>query len=141
MEAVIKELVFNLMCDLKKKELDKFQRAKLIKSYLEDTGISQRQLALSIGVPKSTVEDWLLWDRMKPQEYDSLVKEGYTHTDIYESLRDGTLSGKDKAIDLALENCISRMQVFKIKPPTSSKTKVLIDELKHILEVIERQVK
>jgi transcriptional regulator with XRE-family HTH domain len=141
MEAVIKELVFNLMCDLKKKELDKFARAKLIRNYMVDAGISQRQLAFSIGVSKSTVEDWLRWENMTQAQYDTHIKQGYTPTDIYESLRDGTLSNKDKAIDAVLENCISKLQVFKIKPPFSPQTKNLIDKLDHILKVIERQVK
>ena len=141
MEDDIKQLVFNLMCDLKKRDINPIARAKLINAYLENTGQSQRSLALEIGVPKSTLEDWIMWGKITQKEYDGLKSEGYEHTDIYKSLRDGTLSGMPKAIDVTLNNCISKLEIFKIRPPHSKETKFLIGQLRHILDVIERQVK
>ena len=141
MEREIKTLVFNLMCDLKKKEVEPKDRATLIRKYMDSEGLSARQMAITLGMPHSTVQDWLLWDKVSITEYDNYKDQGFTDKDIYRSLRGGTLSGTEKEIDLQLKNCISKLEVFKIKPPYSKDTKVYIDKLKHILEVIERQVK
>jgi hypothetical protein len=140
MEDEVKELVFNMMCDMKKHELEPIGRAKLIQNYLEQTGLTGRMLAKRIGVPHSTLQDWLLWSRITKDQYDKHIQEGHSHLDIYKSLRGGTLGGK-LAIDLALQNCISKLEVFKLKPPTSKDTKLLIGKLRHILTVIEAQTR
>lgn len=127
------------MCDMKKKDIEPIGKAKLIQEYMDINGITGRQMAKRIGIPHSTLQDWLRWNRITHEEYDRLTKEGHNHMDIYKSLRGGALADK-KAIDVALKNCISKMEVFKIRPPYSKDTKLLISELKRILEVIERQV-
>lgn len=141
MEDEIKTLIFNLMCDMKKEEIAPIGRARLIQSYIESTGITGRQLAIRLGIPHSTLQDWLLWTKISQSQYQQYQEQGHTDSDIYRSLRGGTLSGRTKAIDQALQNCISKMELFKIKPPYSGDTKNLINQLKHILEVIENQVK
>lgn len=141
MDKLKESMVYNFLCDLKKKEISPIDRANMLQEYLEAKCISQRQLARDLGIPHSTIQDWLKWASITKPEYDDLKEQGYTHEDIYHSLRDGTLSGKDKEIDKALENCISKLQFFKIRPPYSSKTINLIGELKRILKVIETQVK
>jgi len=141
MEDEMKELVFNMMCDLKKKEIEPKARAMLIQNYLDKTGLSGRALAKQLGIPNTTLQDWLLWGNITKEKYDEYIEAGHTHKDIYRSLRGGTLSGKSKAIDVVLNNCISKLEVFKLGPPYSRNTSKLIEELKRILDVIERQVK
>jgi hypothetical protein len=141
MEKDIQDLVFNLMCDLKKREIEPIGRARLIQSYLDSAGLSGRQLASRLGIPHSTMQDWLRWNRMSQEDYNGYIKAGHSHLDIYKSLRGGTLSGKEVAIDIALQNCISKMMIFKLKPPFSHDTKGLIKKLKNILNVIDGQVK
>jgi len=164
MDKDIRDLVYNLLCDLKKKEIDKFVRARLIREYSNSRNISGRQLAKQLGIPKSTIEDWLRWDNLKPEQYEDYKEEGFTHTDIYESLRNGTLSQRatmaeaneerrdmtaqaltpykrEVAIDKALNRTINILCVFKIKPPYSGDTKKLIKQLRQILDTIEGQIK
>jgi hypothetical protein len=140
MEEEIRDLVFNLMCDLKKKDIQPIAKAKLIRTYLTDINLTERQLALRLGMPHSTLQDWLRWEKTGNEEYKKLREEGYSHLDIYNSLRSGVLSGKKKAIDVALQNCISKLEIFKIKPPFSKDTKQLLGKLKYVVSVIERQV-
>ena len=136
------DLIYNFLCDLKKKEISPMVRAKLITDYLAKTGKSQRELARELGIPHSTLDDWCRWTNITETEYEELKKQGYGDTDIYRSIRQGTLSkGKEKAIDIALNTCISKMEVFKIKPPFSDKTMALLLQLERILKVIKKQVK
>jgi predicted XRE-type DNA-binding protein len=133
-------MVFNMMKDLSKKELDIRQRAALISEYIQKTGKSQRQVAYTIGVPHSTIQDWCRWNEISQEDYEDLKKKGFTHTDIYRSLRWGTLSRGNKALDDTLKNCISKLRFFKIKPPHTRQTKTLIGELLLVIRKIEAQV-
>lgn len=141
METEIRDLVYNLLCDLKKKEINKFSRAKLIRAYLNDTNLSIRNLAKRMCISKSTIEDWLRWENIKEEEYEEYIEQGYTPTDIAYSLRDGTLSRKNVETDKALLACIRKLEIFKIKPPYSNQTRNLITQLRRILNVIEEQTK
>lgn len=141
MDEKMQDIVFNMMCDLKKKEIDPLFKASLIQEFMDSKGLTGRQMSKYMGVPKSTLQDWLRWNRISQEQYDTYIKDGYTETDIYRSLRGGSLAVNTKAIDSALENCISKLEVFKLRPPYSGDTKVLLDKLKHILNVIERQIK
>jgi hypothetical protein len=141
MDSEVQKLVFNLMLDMRKEELEPIGRARLIQNYLDDNSLTGRQLALQIGVPHSTLQDWLLWNKVTKDQYDDYIRQGYDQKDIYRSLRGGSLGGKVKAIDQALQNCISKLEIFKLMPPYSRGTKILIEKLKRILAVIERQVR
>jgi IS30 family transposase len=141
METEIKALVYNLMCDMKKQEIDPIGRAKLIQSYMDDTKISGRELSTQIGIAHSTLQDWLMWNKIDQKQYNNYVQEGHSDTDIYRSLRGGTLSGKHKAIDSALINCIRKLEIFKLRPPYSKDTKQYIAQLRKVLDVLESQVR
>jgi len=155
MDKDVYGLVYNFLCDLKKKDIDKFARARLINEYMRERNLSIRQLAKQLNIPKSTIEDWVRWAQLPQEEYKEYKEQGFTHTDIYESLRDGTLAErrkenlmpildltkKDLAIDRMLRRCISTLEVFKIKPPYSSETKKHIAQLRKILDTIESQIK
>ena len=77
------EIVNNWLIDLRKKEVNLFERAKLIRAYLNNKELSIRSFSKEFGFPKSTIEDWLLWEKLTEKEYDKLIELGYTHTDIY----------------------------------------------------------
>lgn len=141
MDNELKELVYNLMCDLKKKEIEPAAKARLIQQYIASENLSQRQLARQLGIPHNTLQDWLLWGKLSDKDIDGYIGQGYTKSDIYRSLRGGTLSGKAKELDVALETCINKLRVFKLMPPYSTKSAKLIDELRKILDIIEKQVK
>jgi len=84
---VPEDLVHNWLCDLKKKNINQFERAKIIKLYMKEKSLSGRGFAKEFGIPKSSVEDWLLWLKLSEVEYIKYIEEGKTHTDIYRALR------------------------------------------------------
>jgi len=72
------------IADLRKDEIDKQERAQIIKRVVVENGWSQRELARQFGFAKSTVEDWLLWD---DERVPQLILRGLSDTEIYKVLR------------------------------------------------------
>lgn len=141
METEINSLVFNFMCDLKKKEINPVDKSKLIRQYLTDNNISIRELSRQTGIPHNTIEDWLLFEKITKTQYENYESEGFSKGDIYHSLRGGTLGEKPIQLDVTLKTCISKLQIFKIKPPYSKDTKYYLTALKKIIDSIEVQIK
>lgn len=77
----------NYLRDLQKKEFDKFERARIVRSLLEDTGLTQREFAKRFGLSHSTVQDWLIFKEERKNEYEKLVEQGFTQTAIYRKMR------------------------------------------------------
>ena len=55
-------IIFNILQDFKKKEINPMQRARLIKNFRESNKWSQRQLAKYLDMSHSTLQDWEEWE-------------------------------------------------------------------------------
>jgi transcriptional regulator with XRE-family HTH domain len=110
MEKEMNNVVFNFFLDLRKKEIDKKVRAELINKYLKDNKMSQRQLASELGIPHSTIQDWLLFTRIPKAKYQEYIRKGHTETDIYRALRDNKGADLDD-IETSLEQKKSRINI------------------------------
>lgn len=53
------DLFFNVVQDFKKKDVSITDRGNLIKVYLKEKGISEREFSKRFGFPHSTVHDWV----------------------------------------------------------------------------------
>jgi len=81
-------LVHNFIMDLKKKDIDRYERAEIIKGYLDKEKISQREFGRRFDIPKSTVEDWLLITKLPKEEYEEVkAKNNLNDSDMYRLLR------------------------------------------------------
>ena len=140
-----KDIIWNAMIDWKKRDIDPFERAMVIKEYLLDTRLSQRQLAEQLGMPHSTLQDWLRWDRITEKEYADMKKRGLNPTDVYRILRnnqnvDKEEFVKDTKLDYELGNVIRIIKPFINNPVYSSKTMSLIKELRNELNRLEMKI-
>ena len=86
-ENIVDDVIFNFFVDMKKKNIDKMQRAILLRKYMDKHKLSGRALAKELGIPKSTIEDWLLLSKITQEEYDEMISNGMNYTDIYRTLR------------------------------------------------------
>lgn len=141
-------LFFNYIIDLRKKEISCFDRAKIIRRYLDSNKISIRELGRKTGIARSTIEDWLRWDNISAEDYNSMKEKGLNDTEIYRHLRlgDETKEEKVKTIDIELQKFIKTFAIFTISPPYSEQTTKLIDDAiirlnKIKKNIIERQKK
>ena len=132
------ELLYNYFMDLRKKDVDRFARAKIIRTYMEKEKLSEPEFAKRLGVPKSTVYDWMIMDKITEDQYETLKTKGLKDTQIYRVLRGNTPIKEIKHIEE-----ITRLDSFleeyirDIKSFTSGLTKDMIsnmtDDLAHEL--------
>jgi len=146
-----KSLRFNAMLDWRKKDIDKWERAIIIRDYLDEFSLTQRQLAEQLGVPKSTIEDWMLYSRLTKTEYRAMKKKGLSSTDIYKLLRENKQKAKSRFIDvtkldLEIEECKKKLHPYlradnglKLTINSKYSVKELIDVCNRILMKIEKQ--
>jgi hypothetical protein len=78
----------NYIEDLKKNDLDKFERCKVLKSMMERNKWTPYTLAKKLKKPKTTVQDWLLYAKIDKVKYEKLKTSGFNDTDIFRSIRD-----------------------------------------------------
>ena len=77
--------------------IDRFKRSELLNRYQQILNISQRELAKKINVPRSTVGDWMLWEK---DEFDKLKKEGLNNKEIYKKLRNTKFNQKEETLNI-----------------------------------------
>jgi len=147
--VMILKLTERYVYDLKKPELDHFERAEAIAEYLRDKRISIRSFAIGFNIPKSTVEDWLLWNRITRKEYNDFKGKGMTHLGIYKTLRDGKSVPKEEmmentGLDFDVESCKRKLSKhlkgpFYYSSGTEYELKQLRDIINRVLLRIERE--
>lgn len=140
MDVVSENLIYNLLLDLKKKKITKRERAELIVKYLTSTGLSQRALAVELDIPHSTIQDWLMINRISEEQYRDYLDKGLTETDIYRLLRENKLK---KGKELDKEIIISQVKRTKKKFSKLIKCakeldKRSIGEIKDLINVLNR---
>ena len=132
------EVVEGWLLDLRKPEIHKYDRAVLIRRYIKNKQISQRELAKKLGIPKSTVEDWLLYDKLSKGEYQDLISQGFTCAEIYKRLRNNKATPIKEIFDMSLLDKELHKSIMKIRPlirkvsPTQN-TIQLMQDLRNIL--------
>lgn len=90
-------LVHNFIMDLKKKNIDRYERAEIIKDYIKKEKISQREFGRIFDIPKSTVEDWLLITKLPKEEYEEVkTQNNLNDTDMYRLLRNNRKKSKQE---------------------------------------------
>ena len=135
MDTINKTLVENYVRDLQKKELDKFERAAIIRQYIEDKHISQREFARRFGIPKSTVEDWLLYNNIHELDYSSMKKKGFNATEIYRLLRE------NKRKELLLQSALNKKLILMIDTLNRSTTvKGYTEETPDLINKLEKSI-
>jgi len=120
--------------DISKPDVDKFERAAIIQSLMNDKGWSQRQFGRVYNVPHNTIQDWLLYNNIKEKEYNSLIEKGYSPTTIYRNLRekkskqDATTDTVLLEIDVWLVEVRNKLRQYKKHMVYTPKTMSLIDD-------------
>jgi len=110
------KLIFNYLVEHKKKCVDEFERVSLLRQYMSVHDLSVRKVAEEIGVPHTTIQGWLSWEKMKPEEYDALRSKDVPKSTIIGALKKKGFNPKElvgkSMVVLALEECISRLRPF-----------------------------
>ncbi len=142
------DIVHNFLLDLRKREVGKIERAQIVRAYLDERKISQRQLAREIGVAHGTVQDWLLFEKVTETDLKNMKDDGYTETDAYRLLRANGAFHKESirdvtpvCVDVILSTAIFRLgRVLRSKKiKVNGNTKALIHDLKVLVERLDER--
>ena len=123
------EIIFNIIQDWKKKDIHPVDRAMLLLEYQESLGISQRELARRLDMSHSTLQDWIVMNRVSKEEYDKLLAGSGRATDVYRTLRRNRLENLAgvSEVDILLDRVINRLR----KPFET--TKVTVDRANRLI--------
>jgi len=129
MEQALNNIIYNYILDLHKKKVSPYERAKVIKLYLDENNFTLSDLRCRIRVKQCILEDWMLWD-IPYAEYLEYKKKELSDDYIFQFLKKRSNPNyvKDQAIDIYLRKIIKLFTIYKLGPPHSSKTVELIDE-------------
>lgn len=146
MKKVIKQKIVeatNLMLteryvrDLCKPDVDKFERAAIIADFIAAKGWSAREFGRKMGIPHSTVQDWLLYTHITPEDYDALVAKGVKPVAIYRGLREKrSLKANIVELDVFLVEVRSKANALRKHLNYTPRTMQLIDEAVNELNCI-----
>jgi len=107
------KLTEHYIWELRKPTIDKFERAQILKEYMRDNQLSGRGFAAKFGFKKSTIEDWLLWNKLTEAQFKKMIRRGLTETNIYRLLRDNkSVRSREYADMTPLDIMIKRTTVF-----------------------------
>lgn len=87
MKDVNYKLQLGYVMDLKKPEIDRFERAEIVKEILATKKITLRELAKELNVGASTISGWLKWNTISEEEYLALKYKGMTKSDVTNMLK------------------------------------------------------
>lgn len=139
-------LVDRYIRDLCKPDVDCFERAAIIAQHIDKSMLSVRKFALKYNIPRGTLEDWLLWNRIDKKKYDALKSKGVNHLSIYNSLRESKTKPKEE-IDFVLVRIRDNIKGLRYKnivtsPVTEKLIHETINELNYLQsEIIRKQKK
>ena len=129
------KLIFNLIVDQKKQRIDVFQRAELLNYYMKKNDMTQRDLALEIGVPVPTIQGWLSWKKITPEQRENLHNIGVGDEEIFRRLAGGKrvdlhLFTNNYKLNMGLENINKLIKEKETKVKHECETKELVNKLK-----------
>lgn len=113
---------------------NKLKRAKVYKALVEKSGLSVRAFARMHDIPKSTLEDWMLWAKLEETDLDKLKESGMTETQVYRGLRGSKGETEVHELDLKIEALINDLNSSQIEHKASKVTYEKLDLLKKAVE-------
>ena len=154
MDQLIKNKMYeSVIIDFTKPEIDRFTRAKIIREYLSSNNISGREFGKRFNLPKSTVEDWLLWEKVDEKQFKELEQLGFGKSEVYKFLRNNKKSTKvnleeikksmsnfslerESELDRELFRINNLLKRFLDYHKKTKKTALLVADLKKTLDIL-----
>ena len=139
MDSIIQnKIIYNALIDfIKKKDIDKYERAIVFADYIKENKISVRSFARQFDMDESTVRKFMLVSDIPEEQYRKLTNSGISHDKICQSLRSNDKNKIDMKkvtpLDMRLISSIKEFRPFIKTPEPSRDTEALIKELIDIL--------
>jgi len=135
--------------DLQKPDIDKYERATILKDFMNENKLSIRAFAKKYGFAKSTIEDWLLWIKIEPEKVAKLKKQGVGETEIYRTLRNNKKENVQTLFPTEINTFeVTLWKVYKLlldgqlgsKINNGKNVKKLVGDIRNLLDEIESRL-
>ena len=136
-EEINNKLQLSFIMDLQKPNVDKFERAEVIKHYMVRNIVSFKEMCSQLHIGKSTLSGWLKWGEMSKDEYINYKNEGVSETEITNMLK-GTVSSTEGLFVSQLRTILKTVVKMKTRN-LSITTWELIKKLRNDLNYMEFQ--
>jgi len=128
-----------------KKDIDKFEKAKIVKQYMELKNLSIRKFATRFKIAKSTVERCIIWNRITEKEYKALKDKGLTDGKIRAMISSPVEMNvtellKKSSLDYELEAMIRQLKKNSQDPNYTEFTIELLKKAHNQLNIIEMRI-
>lgn len=142
MDDIVRKLKAAYVCDLRKPEIDKLERARIIRSILNENKWSIRKMSMEFGIPKTTIEDWLLFEKLDAPQYAKLKGSDVKETELYRLLRSNKRLSSAQVVELTgldydVQRCIDILNRHMVQPKGSPETQKLVKNLKDTIVRLE----
>lgn len=130
--------------DQSKKEINKFERAKILRNFMKNNKYSFRDMEKKFNIKKGTLSGWLKWNTITPTEYVKMKKKGITETQINNVLKHNKpINITESKFEVQIDTLLFYIQQnsFKITNNTLNKVRDLRNKLNYILYKNERKDK
>jgi len=114
-EKIKNKLMESFLRDLTKPEIDKIERAEIIKAFMLENQLNQADICRMFGFKKGTLSGWLKWGELGKRTYNRLKKEGCTETDITVMLKQENTT-KEGRLLLMIRNLKRYIDTTGLKP-------------------------
>jgi len=132
------KLAYNFIIDMKKKEINPIEKGQIIKEYMEQNKKGLRELSRETAIPLTTLKGWIDYAKMTIEEYEKLIKDGKTKTDIHKMVKND--KSVNSPLDITLKETMIRLRPYILHTEISGETQNLISELKNIIARLELNI-
>lgn len=128
-KMLLSKLQHRYIDDLRKDELDAFERAAVIMTVCKSEQLSIRGFANKYNFKRSTVDDWVRIGNLSEEKVKELKDAGVKDTAIYHALR--------KGIDVDSLKELADLPVKEIKNMNNKNDRLEINTINNFVEVID----
>lgn len=110
--------------NLQREDLDPLERARAVAALMETEGLSQKAVAKRLGLPRTTIADWLDLLKVEPRFQEAVVAQargeagGLSLSHVNEALALANIRGEQdlasKLLDLAMDSALSKAQMRQV---------------------------
>ena len=130
-------------------------RAKFIKAFKKEKGLSDTVFAREFNVPLGTLKGWLCYDKLSKDQFTYLKEKGISTGLIHDTLKSSRVQGneavktimkrkEEKAHDFGIlvQTMVDQLRPYILDPPKNENgTLLYLSKLKDIINTLERKIK
>lgn len=134
------DLVYNYLVDLKKKEINPIDRAKIIREYMDCQKIGLREMSRELGMPASTLQEWVNYSKITKEEYENYKNQGLGETAIRELVTDNKPKIDDIKFNKELNVIYAQLSLLPLKVPYNERTLSIIEKIDKKIKLMKMYI-